>query len=109
MKKQWVKGLVAVAMLAVAGFWFWMQQPKSVPFSSDLNLIDVITGDTYVMPRDKVYALPFQNPDNGDWTLIPYAESDNGTLVVMGRYFSAVSDVNKVVDPSTLEVRTAAN
>ncbi len=99
-------GLLLVGAAAV--YWFFIRD--SGPLPDRVKFVCVATGKTYSLSRDDVPSiLPATNPDTGQATLLPSVERD-GRLYVSERFrgeLKNLTEVNRHVDPKTLEVRQA--
>lgn len=98
---------IAIVLLAGAGALFAVRWPEKQVVANEMNLVDVVSGQRYHMTVEQVKVLPAVNPDTGEPTLLPCHEVD-GKLFVKDRYrphLRELAEVNKHVDPKTLEVR----
>jgi len=102
--------LVAVLLVVAGGVYFWFGRPKS-PLPDKIAFVCVQTGKIYKIDRDDVpKSFPATNPDTGQATLLPaYQDEEDGKYYASRRYAGALrepqmAEVNKYVDPKTLEV-----
>jgi hypothetical protein len=102
--------LAGVILLAAIGL-FVFQSRGGAELTNSINFVCVATGKLYELDRDEVQGLglPAVNPDTGQATLLPYAEKDGRRFITRrkARFLEQLADVNKYVDPKTLEVRVA--
>jgi hypothetical protein len=102
--------LVAVLLVAAGGVYFWFGRPKS-PLPNKIAFVCVETGKIYKLDRDDVPKfMPATNPDTGQATLLPaYQDEENGKFYASQHYAyllrePQLAEVNKYVDPQTLEI-----
>ncbi len=110
---SWVKtnaGKLAllIILLAAASSVFWLNRGPKSPLTDRIAFVCVTTGKVFYLPRGETRIMPFRNPDTGTETLFPCVKQDDGKFYVSSRYREGIGrmgDVNKVVDPKTLEVK----
>ncbi len=105
------KLILAGVMLVIAIGLFLFQARGAAELTNTINFVCVATGELYELGRGEVkgLGLPAVNPDTGQATLLPYAEKDGRRFITRrkARFLKQLADVNKYVDPKTLEVRAA--
>lgn len=101
--------LVAAIMLLVvaAGVFFYMtRDPAALP--NRFNFICVETGETFNIAKSDLRSIPARNPKTEKYTLLPVMEED-GRMIIDEHYRGSVvgdlKEINKFVDPKTLEVK----
>lgn len=71
----------------------------------------VATGEMFDLHIEEALMIPAKNKKTGQRTLVPCVRDDDGTLRVGDHYRNLfegrLKEVNRYVDPDTLEVRTA--
>jgi len=111
------KLISVVVLLLVAGAVYWFFGRGSMgggPLPGQLTYLCVQTGEKFHYDRSDDNApkiLPGKNPKTGQNTLVPIYD-DNGTFRITKRRLDALkksfgdqfAEVNKYVDPDTLEV-----
>jgi hypothetical protein len=107
--KQQGKLILAGVILLIAIGLFLFKARGGAELPDTINFVCVATGELYKLDRGKIGGLPAVNPDTGQATLLPYAEKDGRRFITRrkARFLEQLADVNKYVDPKTLEVRAA--
>jgi hypothetical protein len=100
---------LAVVLLAVPVTASILWSPRGPSLKSKVQFVCVATGETFSL-KGGSRILPRANPENGEKTLLPCHQGDDGDLYVISRCRSLVmelekSGINKYVDPETLRVR----
>jgi hypothetical protein len=110
--EHWKLTLVVVLIAAAVGIYFWRGRTPA-PLPSQVRFVCIATGKIYSVDRDEIPSfMPAKNPDTGARTLLPVVERE-GKLYANERYaYSSLSkpevaEVNRYVDPQTLEVLDA--
>lgn len=104
--------ILAVGLLVVAGAIYWYAGRATSPLTGSVRYVCMATGEQFTFSRDKLpNTTPGANPKTGELTLVPVGEVD-GKLIVSGPGVWALKDprfaeVNRYVDPDTLEVLAA--
>ena len=103
------KLILAGVILLIAIGLFLFQARGGAELTDTINFVCVATGELYELDRGEIGGLPAVNPDTGQATLLPYAEKDGRRFITRrkARFLKQLADVNKYVDPKTLEVRAA--
>ena len=103
------KLILAGVVLVIAIGLFLFQARGGAELTDTINFVCVATGELYELDRGEIGGLPAVNPDTGQATLLPYAEKDGRRFITRrkARFLAQLADVNKYVDPKTLEVRAA--
>lgn len=103
------KLILAGVVLVIAIGLFLFQARGGAELTDTINFVCVATGELYELDRGEIGGLPAVNPDTGQATLLPYAEKDGRRFITRrkARFLKQLADVNKYVDPKTLEVRAA--
>jgi len=101
--------LAGVILLAAIVIFFVFPSGGGAELTDTINFVCVATGELYELDRGEIGGLPAVNPDTGQATLLPYAEKDGRRFITRrkARFLAQLADVNKYVDPETLEVRAA--
>ena len=91
--KPWHLVLFGAAFLGLAITTYRMIFGESVPLTSKIVLVDVVTGDLFeAKVGGRVAAvLPEKNPDTGQFTLLPVSKDDAGVWTVSQRYLGSLS------------------
>src|SRR5690606_4345838 len=104
-------GKVAVVgvILAAAAFLAWWNAGTADPLRGlpdEIRFVDVSSGELYSFSRGEPFALPRENPDTGERTLLPVVEKEGGLFVSQRRasVLSTLGEKNRWVDPETLRV-----
>lgn len=102
---------LAIAVLVVAGL-VYMRTTGGAPdagLPKDFGFVCVVTGEVFDMDIDDVLSIPAKNPKTGERTLLPCKPDENGVMRVLEFYraplMGDLKDVNKFVDPASLEVK----
>lgn len=104
--------ILAVGLLVVAAAIYWYAGRSTSPLPDKVRYVCMATGEQFTFSRAKMpNSVPGTNPKTGELTLLPVGEVD-GKLMVGGSGARAVKDprfaeVNRYVDPDTLEVLAA--
>lgn len=89
---KWAKfAIIAIApIVLLIGVWMATRgEPSPVPNS--YNFIDVRTGDLVTLSKTEVQFIPAPNLRDGERTLFPASQNENGEWVVLPRYRGDVS------------------
>lgn len=104
--------ILAVGLLVVAGAIYWYAGRSTSPLPDKVRYVCIATGEQFTFSWEKrPNTTPGTNPKTGALTLLPVGEVD-GKLMVGGSGARALQDsrfaeVNRYVDPDTLEVLAA--
>jgi hypothetical protein len=105
--------LALVGGLLVAAVGLYAFQGNRAPSrKGKVQFVCVATGESFWFARGEKKILPVESPKNGEKTLLPCHEREDGSLQVSSRCRSLVEEfeqnaINKYVDPETLLVRTS--
>jgi uncharacterized protein YbaR (Trm112 family) len=107
--EYWKLTLVVVLLAGAVGTYFWFGRTPP-PLPSEVKFVCVATGEVFRIARERIPSfLPAKNPNTGERTLLPVVERD-GKLFANERHAYGclsrpeVAEVNKYVDPQTLEI-----
>lgn len=110
MDSERTKLIAAVVILIAAGGAYFFLGGKPADFPTNHQLVCVATGKFYSLASDELRQFPEKNPDTGEYTLMPVTKRD-GRYYVSARHSAPLADklkdVNRCVDPKTLEVMSA--
>lgn len=102
-------GLVVVLLLVAVGFLVFRRE-RAPARRDEVHMVCVVTGKTFWVDRQPM-ALPLENPDTGEKTLLRCYEGEDGALYVDRSCRDLVKQldedkVNQYIDPRTLRVRS---
>jgi hypothetical protein len=111
--KPWHFVLFGAAFLGLAFTTYRVIFGESVPLTSKIVLVDVVTGDLFeAKVGGRVAAvLPEKNPDTGQFTLLPASKDDAGVWTVSQRYLGSLSPSIKptaVVSTKSGEIKVSS-
>ncbi len=102
--------IVIVAIVVVLGGWYWMSRPEPV-VDNRLPMICVESGKVFKIAREDLGPVrPFDNPETGEQTLLPFIEGEDGVRRISSRdrgYLQDLGEKNRYVDAETLVVKSA--
>lgn len=110
MNWNWLKyaALVIAPVVLIWGIWAFVSANRA-PLPDTLLYVDVMTGETVNLDRDRIKTIPAKN-SRGERVLLP-AERRDGKVYVIERYKESLEDMKEdgrfKVDMSTLEVKGA--
>jgi hypothetical protein len=102
----------AVVLLVGAGVVYWRFGQTSSVLPDHVSYVCVATGKVFRFSQATLpNSMPGRNPETGQSTLLPLTPGASAKLSVDEHYAALLEDpelaeVNKYVDPDTLEVRT---
>ena len=107
--RPWHYGLFGAALIAMIVSALYSCHKEELGITKDVHMVDVISGDQYLVTRPKSGSLtiPVKNPDTGTQTLIPCFVDKQGVCTVNEHY--AVGFVKKpqaLGDKSALDTKT---
>jgi hypothetical protein len=107
-KQDLTYGLILIAAIVlIVGYMMWSTSGESA-IPDKARFVCVASGEEFrIGPEEMPTMLPMRHPQTGEATLLPCFEKD-GRLYVSrrcGRMLKDLRDVNKFVDPETLEIR----
>ena len=106
-KKNLKIGVSAVVLLGAVGYAWSVLKPDPPPIPGQRTFVCVVTGERFELRTEDVFYVPAPNPKTGEETLVP-CKMVGDKLVVSSHYRGVVlgefKDINKYVDPNTLEV-----
>jgi hypothetical protein len=89
---QRIKLVVALLLLLIAGALILNQAIKPGPLKNSIMFRCVETQEVFSLNRSSINRIPAQNPETGEFTLLPIYQDENGDWQYSPRYADLIPD-----------------
>lgn len=101
-----------VIALAAVGIWY-LVKPNGSPVPSDRRFVNVLTGETRAIPKNKIISIP-EVDSQGRKVLYPFIQRDDGIRIIEERFqerlrndlsAGVLNPQDLAIDPATFQLR----